>query len=132
MKRRLISAFIFAVATCSAARLEHKKIAPDFGDPDPFTNVRVIIQWKNEPSTEHHKVLNRGGFLHASHQSIKAGTYSIPAWQLTELANDPDVKYISPDRPVKARLDYTAAAINASSMWNAGWDGTGDRCGRDR
>ncbi len=92
---------------------------------DPFSNARVIVQWNNDPATEHHKVLNRGGILHQVHRSINAGTYTLPVYELQDLANDPDVKYIAPDRPLRAKLDYTAAAINAAAVWSAGYDGTG-------
>ncbi len=125
MKKQLIVSFALSVLACWAAPPEHKKLAPDFAKLDSLSNVRVIVQWNHDPETEHQKVFNRGGFLHATHHSIKAGTYTLPAYALQELANDPDVKYIAPDRPLKAKLDYTAAAINAATVWNAGWDGTG-------
>ncbi len=59
------------------------------------------------------------------HRFINAGTYTLPASALHDLANDPDVAFISPDRPLSFKLDYTAAAINASYAWNAGYIGTG-------
>jgi len=41
------------------------------------------------------------------------------------VASDPNVTYISPDRTLAARLDYTASAVNASAVWKAKLNGTG-------
>jgi serine protease AprX len=49
----------------------------------------------------------------------------VPASKLKDLADDPDVAYISPDRVVRGTLDYAEAAVNANIALNYGWDGTG-------
>src|SRR6266550_3476817 len=36
-----------------------------------------------------------------------------------------DTSKISPDRPLRATLDYTAAAVNAPLAWSSGLDGAG-------
>ena len=125
MKKQLAVTLTLSIAACWAAPPQHKKLAPDLANVDSLSNVRVIVQWNRDPESEHQKVFDRGGSLHSSHHSIKAGTYTLPAYALQDLANDPDVKYIAPDRPLKAKLDYTAAAMNAATVWNAGWTGTG-------
>ncbi|MGA8027892.1 MAG: S8 family peptidase [Bryobacteraceae bacterium] len=117
-------ALIFAGCACWAAPA-HKKISKDLDDVDALSNVKIIIQWKSNPDTKTQRILNRGGVLHAVHRSIKAGTYTVPASILHDLENDPDVVYITPDRPVSFKLDYTAAAINASYAWNSGYNGAG-------
>ena len=71
------------------------------------------------------KVLSRGGHVHSSFHSIKAGTYTLSGSALQDLESDPDVAYITPDRAISAKLDNTAAAVNASAAWNAGFSGTG-------
>lgn len=53
------------------------------------------------------------------------GVYTVPGDALQDLAQDPEVAYISPDRPVFPKLDLTAAAVNTSTLWNAGWSGSG-------
>jgi len=118
MKRSFGVALLISAITCWGAPPEHRKLAPDVERMDPSSNVRVIIQWKGDLNKQHDKVLSRGGTLHFAHRFIKAGTYTLPASVLQELENDPDVKYIAPDRPVQSKLDLTAAAINASYAWN--------------
>jgi len=44
---------------------------------------------------------------------------------LKELASDDEVVRISPDRPVKALLDYAAPTVGADLAWQSGWDGSG-------
>jgi len=42
-----------------------------------------------------------------------------------QLEGNPNVKYVSVDREIHHKLDYTAAAVNASAAWNAGTVGSG-------
>ncbi len=95
------------------------------GGPSGGT-VDVIIQFKQTPSdAQHQKVQNKGGVLKTKLDVIKGAHYSVPVESLDALADDPDVAYISPDRPVKDLLDLTAAAVNAKAAWQSGFDGTG-------
>src|SRR5207245_715714 len=68
---------------------------------------------------------SKGGVLKTKLDFIKGAHYSVPVESLDALADDPDVLYISPDRPLKGLLDNTAAAVNAKVAWQAGFDGTG-------
>src|SRR5205814_685201 len=61
---------------------------------------------------------------------IKGAHYSVPANSLKDLEKDPDVAYISPNRPLSgtatSTLDYTPEAVNAPAAWRQwGLDGTG-------
>jgi serine protease AprX len=56
---------------------------------------------------------------------VKAATYSIPASALEDLANDPDIAYVSPDRTVNGLLDYAEPTVNALIAFNNNYDGTG-------
>src|SRR3954452_9987204 len=56
---------------------------------------------------------------------FKGGVYTLSASALLDLENDPDVAYITPDRPISAKLDNSAAAVNASAAWSAGFTGAG-------
>src|SRR5712692_6457802 len=83
------------------------------------TSVDVIIQFNQTPTDTHHqKVQNKGGVLKTKLDFIKGAHYSVPVESLDALADDPDVAYISPDRPVKGSLDYVTAAVNAPIAWN--------------
>jgi len=62
--------------------------------------------------------------------AIKGAHYSVPVESLQSLADDPDVAYISPNRPLSgtstSTLDYTPESVNAQVAWQQwGLDGTG-------
>src|SRR2546426_1184661 len=76
--------------------------------------VDVIIQFNQTPTDAHHqKVQNKGGVLKTKLDVIKGAHYSVPVDSLSALEDDPDVAYISPNRPLSGRststlkLDYT-------------------------
>ena len=102
------------------------KMSKDLEGKNASDQVDVIVQFKQAPTARHHqKVLSRGGTLNRKLGLVKAGAYTVPASALADLAADPDVAYIAPDRPVKGMLDMTAAAVNASAAWSSGYTGAG-------
>jgi serine protease AprX len=93
--------------------------------------VDVIIQYSSTPSQSHFdRVQARGGSLRSDLRGMKAGAFHVPAAQLAALANDPDVSYISLDRPVFGSTlysnnpDFYDQAVLVPSSWNQ-YDGTG-------
>jgi subtilisin family serine protease len=99
--------------------------------------VNVVVQFKS-PLTEaqHQKVLDRGGLLKTALPLVHGGAYSMPAGKVQDLANDPEVDYISPDRPVAATATSAAGAslvlpslipdtVNAREVWAQGYTGQG-------
>src|SRR5215469_4598529 len=97
-----------ALATTSVA-FAHPKVAPDLDGRNPSDTVDVIVQFKQQPTeAQHRKVRDRGGVLHRGLDVIRGGHYSMPAGKLEDLAQDPDVAFISPDRQVTGLLDLTA------------------------
>ena len=103
------------------------KIAKDFPVTEPGKTVDVIVQFRQVPAeAQHAKVRGRGGELKHELSASKASAYSLPAEALESLADDPDVTYISPDRPVRgASFEYAAPSVSADLAWKAGWDGRG-------
>src|SRR2546425_10943134 len=93
------------------------------------TTVDVIIQFNQTPTDAHHqKVQNKGGVLKTKLDVIKGAHYSVPADSLSALEDDPDVTYISPNRPLSgtSTLDYTRETVNAPvALQQWGLDGTG-------
>jgi serine protease AprX len=126
MKRskRLIS---MLVATAGLTLAANHKVAPDLLRPTS-AKVDVIVQFTAAPTEHHHqKVLSRGGVLtHDLSGVIRGAAYSVPASAIADLADDPEVAYVAPDRPLHGTLNYTAAAVNASVAWSQyALDGTG-------
>src|SRR6266705_494460 len=88
--------------------------------------VDVIIQYNVPPTDAHHqKVQGMGGVLKTKLDFIKAAHYSVPVESLDVLAADPDVAYISPDRPVRGLLDTTVATVNGGYAQILGLNGAG-------
>jgi serine protease AprX len=117
---------LLSTLLCSGASAPKSKVAKDFAKVDPGSTVNVIVQWKDTPdATANQKVVNRGGSLRSVHQSIKAAAYRMPMSMVNDLANDPSVDHISIDHPIASKLDFSAAAINASAALARGFDGTG-------
>jgi serine protease AprX len=110
------------------------KISKDLEGKNTANPIDVIVQYKQTPTAvQHQKVLSRGGQLKRELGLIKAGAYRMPASALGELAGDPDVAYISPDRPLRstsngnpdAVLDYHKETINLAAAQSAGLTGAG-------
>ena len=90
------------------------------------STVDVIIQFNQTPTAAHHqRVQNKGGVLKRTLNIINGAHYAIPATALDALADDPDVVFISPNRPVNGALDHVVRAVNADIALSQGWDGTG-------
>jgi serine protease AprX len=123
--RKLAVFFMFGALVCSAAP-KKLKVAKDLVNADPSSVVDVIIQWKHAPGqSEDDKVTTRGGHLTEKFGHSRSGKYQLPAYAINDLAQDPDVLYVSPDRPVRAKLDYTSAAVNATAAWSRNLYGSG-------
>jgi serine protease AprX len=108
----------------------HHKLSSDLETVNSSDSVDVIVQFKQQPTAYHHqKVFNRGGSLHRELGLIRGGAYHVPARVLRDLADDDDVAYISPDRPVTGAAsvinDYHTGSINTSAAWSAGLTGSG-------
>src|SRR6266700_8079830 len=88
--------------------------------------VDVIIQFNQTPTdVRHGKVQNKGGVLKTKLDFIKGAHYTVPVEALDSLADDPDVAYISPDRPVQGALVNTVATVNGGYAQTLGLNGLG-------
>ncbi len=126
-----LAALLGAASLCFGQRL---KLSPDLERQDPEALVNVIIQYKQSPQQRHvDAVVGKGGRHLGMLQAVRGAVYSVAAKHLAELANDPDVKYISPDRPLRATSsstsqlspDYKLQAIGANIAQTNGYNGAG-------
>ena len=98
------------------------KIANDLLGASSADSVDVIIQYQQAPTAlDHQKVLSYGGSLKQEWGFVKGATYSVPASALAELAADPDVAYISPDRPLSSTASFTPTLDYYTGTVNAPW-----------
>ena len=110
------------------------KISPDLQSSNVSGQVDVIVQFNQVPNADYHqKVLRRGGTLKRQYTQFKGGAYTMPASALADLADDPDVVHISPDRALRSTSassitpvnDYHPAAINGYPSVLDGYTGAG-------
>jgi len=130
----LLTLITLLAAGLSLADGKKHKLSKDLdalkGGHDGAT-VDVIIQFNRPPTAAHHqRVQKKGGILKTKLDVIKGAHYSVPVQSLQDLADDPDIAYISPNRPISSTststLDYTPESVNAQVAWQQ-WrlDGTG-------
>src|SRR6266704_3150717 len=124
----LLTLITLVVAGLCLADGKHKlsKDLDALKDGHSGATVDVIIQFNQTPTDAHHqKVQNKGGVLKTKLDFIKGAHYSVPVESLDALADDPDVAYISMDRPVRGALDTTVATVNGGYARALGLDGSG-------
>jgi serine protease AprX len=135
--KRFFTAFALFLMGSSVIFAANTKLSPDLQSADPRSNIRVIVQYApTRPNssfldgvlkdvTPVTNILKMGGVVSTVSDVLNAVVCTMPVSMLERLAADPTVTYITPDRTIAARLDYTAAAVNAASAWKANLDGTG-------
>jgi len=126
MRNLLKVAVLVLILTGSSAFAKHPKLGRGLDKVDPNSNVDVIVQYNHVPTGwDHQWVHGQGGNVKRRYGNVRAALYRVPARTLTKLAENPNVTFISPDRPVKGMLDLTATAVNAAAAYQLGLDGTG-------
>ena len=115
------------ILTASLAFAGSPKMSKELEGKDSSDQVDVIVQFNQAPTAKHHqKVTSKGGNLKQELGLVKSGAYSLPAGALDDLANDPDVAYISPDRPVMGSgYSDGFVAVNADVARSYGYTGQG-------
>ena len=121
------SQYRLAIALLAASAMSygaHPKIARDLEQVDPQSTVDVIVQYRQIPGeAQHQRIRAMGGRHKMTLDSVKGGVHSVRAGTLAEIAADPDVVYISPDRAINASsFEYAPPAVNADLAWAAGAD----------
>ncbi|MBB6142626.1 serine protease AprX [Silvibacterium bohemicum] len=124
------------LATCSGpvfaqTSSANSKISPDAA-ASSSTNLPIIVQYRNPPSSLETSLISLlGGLVTSVLQTIHALVATVPQSALSQIAADPNVVYISLDRPVASREavtitapDYTTQPINAPAVWQSGYLGT--------
>src|SRR5581483_6014811 len=126
MKVAGVVAMVLLASGPSFGQSMREKLSPELRNWNVNNNVDVIVQFDQTPTEAHHRrVLSRGGQLNRRLDFIRAGAYSMPSSALADLANDPSVIHVSVDHKLHAKLDYSTAAVNAPSVWQLGWTGSG-------
>ena len=86
----------------------------------------VIVQFKHSPSDSRMQTVKAlGGVSRHRLNVIRGGLFSLSVNGIRALAKDPEVAYISPNRPLNGAADYTEATVGADVAQSYGWDGAG-------
>jgi serine protease AprX len=118
-----------AGAQSSASSRAHQKLSADLANfpVNADGTLSVIVQFNQTPKAHHFAAMaSHGGKLKFSLEGINGAAIRIPAKMLIWLENQPDVVYVTPDRPNKVASDDDISAVNADvARQQYGVDGTG-------
>jgi serine protease AprX len=91
--------------------------------------VTVIVQYRQMPNSSSLRTMQLGGAaIKSKLHTIRAVTMRVPVSMLAKLAKDPNVAYITPDRPVSmtwGNEDYSTAVEADVAAAQFAFDGTG-------
>src|SRR5712691_2589975 len=122
--QQVLTLTLIVASTAFAAGARNPKIAPDLAQAN--SAVDVIVQFNTPPSKAHHEKIRRaGGHLVQTMDGFRGAKYRLHPASLEQLAADPSVVYISPDRAVSASADYVTAEANADIAQSYGFNGAG-------
>jgi serine protease AprX len=71
------------------------------------------------------QIVGLGGVVNQLMESVNMLVCTLPVSAVETLSNNANVVYMTPDRALAARLDYTAAAVNAGAAWKSNLTGQG-------
>jgi serine protease AprX len=119
----VLVALVAALPGLAFAR--NKKISKDISVTSNKT-ISVIVRFKHAPGEKHKdKIRANGGLVSADLSLVKAVVAKMRASDVAKLAKEHDVAYISPDRPIKSKLNNAVAAVMADYAAALGYDGKG-------
>src|SRR6266704_1474455 len=121
---------VLALVLFAELAFARPKLSPELQHAKSGKPVNVIVQFTINPTERHiARVTSKGAALKQKLSVIHGAAFtSLPAEALAQLAQDPDVAYITPDRPVQgaSNLDYAPETVNAPWAWQQmQLDGTG-------
>src|SRR6266576_816176 len=122
MKKSIQLGFVLSFASLVFAG---PKLSKDLPSANLNSSVNVIVQFKTPPTKDELQQLGPYGQTKKIFNSINAVNVTVSSSLLAALEADPNVKYVSPNRPHRSFLDLTTAAVSASVAWQSGFDGTG-------
>jgi len=101
-----------------------KDLADKLGQADAA--VDIVVRYNGDPSdAELAAWTAKGANLKDHMRRLRTATFHVPAGLIDTLSDNPNVAYISIDRPVAAQFDYAEQAVNVPVAWAQGLDGSG-------
>ncbi len=114
----------------ASARNISKHVSPELytliQNGDPSQTVDVIVQYKKKFAKQHlDNATKRGAKMKRQFDLVQGAQFTLTLDQVSDLADDTDVKYVTLNRKVKMSVDDVTAAVSADIAWSYGFDGTG-------
>src|SRR5262249_48127298 len=90
--------------------------------------VQVIVQYARLGVDSDTLARGRKGRVRRKYGWFRGAALGLPRSEVEKLSQDPNVAWVSPDRPVRAQWDQDAESVGADQVWvNPGWKGGGIR-----
>lgn len=114
----------------SAQAFAQPKVARELRQVKSGKAVDVIVQYKSDPTDDQiGKVTSKGAVLKHKLSVVQGASFtSVSTETINHLAQDPDVAYVAPDRPVHgaSNFDFVPETVNAPWAWSQmNLDGSG-------
>jgi len=127
---------VLALALSMLADNNNDQSDPDDNKDDPGKHshdlsndknalVDVIIQFKTPPTKQELKDVGVYAKLKKQLDGIKAINVQLTRRKVNKLTKDPNVLYVTPNRPTTGSLDIVDSTVFAPFAWQFAWDGTG-------
>lgn len=128
--------FLMVLAMPLAMFADNSKISPDLQNSSSTSQQRVVVQYA--PGTQLscngllgllgcvlNDVVKLGGAILGQLPIVNGLVASLDHNGIVALSNQPNVVYISKDRPLAPFFDNAAPAVNAQAAWNSNLTGSG-------
>ena len=115
------------ILTASLALGQSSKISKDLASLPPKAPVSVLVQYSSAPTSSDINAAKSLGATNGKALGLVKGykwTMS-PAAVQGLITKDPNIKYVSPDRPVQGAMNFAIPAVGADIAHSLGYDGTG-------
>ncbi len=136
MSKRNLMIFLMVLAMPLAMFADNSKISPDLQNSSSTSQQRVVVQYA--PGTQLscngllgllgcvlNDVVKLGGAILGQLPIVNGLVASLDHNGIVALSNQPNVVYISKDRPLAPFFDNAAPAVNAQAAWNSNLTGSG-------
>ena len=120
-------AFTVGIVVSTACWGGNAKLSPELQGPNARKLDMIIQYMQNPTSNDDQNVVANGGTVKSKFQHVKGGVYHVPSGSLNNIANAPNVAYISPDRTLRGLLDQADVTIgaNLAASYNVNGAGVG-------
>src|SRR5689334_21665073 len=111
-----------ALGLLLAATAAGGTLSKDLRNIPSASKVDVIVQFGQPPTdSDFAAVTHAGGALKRRLPIVRGALFSVPGSALQGLAANPRVFYVSPDRAVKASLEFAQPTVGANIAAQYGW-----------